>query len=350
MSKATDIYRYYYKKRHNISKDAKIIHNYLFSKANSVSSYGKKDADILTKFFQEMKDYSTMTTNNPGEAIKKTLLGQRFDSIPLLDFTKGGRSTGGIEFEKELEKLFNNVVGEEFDKGVGQMTGTSYINLGTTDPEEAVKLISEYVDDEMDKKIKNIEKRIISGKDIGAAPPDALYLKIGGKRYGKIDVYAGGSGLTEEFSFTGGVKPGSNLERALFLLTNATFSVKSYLTGGSIHLGKTNPKKAVSAVSEYVAAKTGKDAARYAGVYFLHHPNGAGKNDDPVAAAELYNHYAHMKDVYELTGIGLRYNDIEELYSVDFLLVNRAGGQEINVYSAQDLIKGLGKNGKFNIS
>lgn len=349
MSKYVDIYRTYYKKRYNISKSARIIHNYLFSKQNSISKYGEKEALLLTRFFQEMKDYSIKTTDSAGTVIKKTLLGQEFDKIPILDFTKGGRSTGGIEFEQELEKLFNGSLQEENEKGFGQMTATTYVNLGTTNMEDAIQALSEYVNDEIDKKIKNVEKRIISGQDIGAAPPDALYLKIGGRRFGKIDVFANGAEISTEFQFKGEIKPNSKIAYALELLRNSSFSVKSYQTGGAIHLGNTNPKKAVSAVSEYVANKTGKEAPRYAGVYFLHHPETGGKNDNKDAIEELYKHYGHMKNVYELTGIGLRYNDIEELYSVDFLLVNRAGGNDIRVYSTQQLLKILNKNGKYNI-
>ncbi len=346
----TDIFRTYYKTRHNISKDAEIIHNYLFHRKNSISKYGKKEANILTKFFQELKNYSKIQTNNPGEGIKKTLLGQRFEKIPILDFTKGGQGLGGIQFEEELLKLFSNVIGEEFKKNFGQMTGASYTNLGTTNLVKATEMLSEYVGDEMEKTLENVEKRIVSGADIGAAPPDALYLKVGAKRYGKIDVYANNAEISEEFVFTDQIKPGSNLERALTLLQTATFSVKSYMTSGEIHLGETDKKKAVSAVAEYVATKTGKDAARYAGIYFLHHPDKPGEGDDPIAAKQLYEHYDHMKNVYELTGIGLRYSDVEELYNVDFLLVNRASEKEIKVYSTQELVKNFEKSNKFNIS
>ena len=57
-----------------------------------------------------------------------------------------------------------------------------------------------------------------------------------------------------------------------------------------------------------------------------------------------------MRKVYELTGIGLQYNDVGDLYNVDFLLVNRANSKtDIKVYAVQELLNQLAQTGKYNI-
>lgn len=353
--KHTDIYRTYYGGRRNISGSAWIIHNYLFTRENSVSKYTKEDAELLTQMFKDLKYAYTQNQKSISGYAKGMILGNTIKNIPILDFALGGQSQGGVLFEKELLKLFAYETEEAMQnarKNVGQQTAASYINLGTEDASKAKEIINNLLNDEIEEKLKYTEKNIVQGGDIGAAPPTSLYLKIGAKRFGKIDVMAG-DGATINFEVEGEYK--DPLKKAIDIATKASFSVKSYLTGGDIHLGNTSKKKAVSAVSEYVAAKSNEDA-RWAGIYFLHHPNGIAEEDikqeKEKAGTVLYQHYDHMHKVYELTGIGLRYGDLSDLYSVDFLLVNRAGSDsDIMVYSCQDLLKTLelNKYQKFDI-
>lgn len=345
MSKITDVYRYYYGARRNVSQSAEIIHKYLFKTNGSVSKRTKEDAELLNQFFKDLKGIYASNPNSIGGYAKGVLLGQEIENIPILNFALGGRSLGGVLFEQELLKLFAYKTEVELEaalQGVGgQATATAYIDLGTDNKDEAMALIASTLDKVTDKALSNLESQLVKGSDVNIGKPEGYMLKVGAKRFGKIDVMAG-EGAEININIEGG--PTGQLARVFELLKNSSFSVKSYLKQGQIHLGRTSAVKAVSAVSEYVAAK--EPNARWAGIYFLHHPhNGKGDRSTIASRRRLYKHYNHMRKVYELTGIGLRYEDTDELYTVDFLLVNRAGSQsDIFVYSTQDLINKLALN------
>lgn len=350
-----EIYKTYYGKRVNISKGAQIIHNFLFQKntkrnGGNVSKYTKKDADILTNFFTDLKAVYSQNSNNIGGIAKGMLLQQEVDKIPVLDFAKGGKSQAGIEFEREFEKLFIQNFEQSQPSVSGQATATSYIDLGTDDIEKAKKLLESFIEDDINQKIDDLEKQLVSGIEIGKTEvPTNLFLKIGSKRFGKIDFKANS---TDEINILIQGDPKGDLATALNLLKTASFSLKSYTTNRRVHLGSTDPKKAISAVSEYVASRVynGKNSVRGVGIYYLYHPTNKGKAKEKEARDELYEHYDHMRKVYELTGIGLQYNDVGDLYNVDFLLVNRANSKtDIKVYAVQELLSQLAQTGKYNI-
>lgn len=345
MSQATDVYRFYYGAKRNVSKSAETIHRYLFQKNGIISRRTKEDAELLNKFFKDLKNIYVSNPNNIGGLAKGILLDQEIEQIPVLNFALGGKSLGGVLFEQELLKLFSYKTQDELDAALngvgGQATASAYIDLGTDNYDEAVKLITETLDKVTDKAIEKLESQLVKGSDVNIGKPEGYLLKVGAKRFGKIDVMAG-AGAEININIEG--KPTGDLAKAFDLLKNSSFSVKSYLTQGQVHLGRTSMVKAVSAVSEYVAAR--QPNARWAGIYFLHHPhNGKGSRETIKSRRVLYEHYNHMRKVYELTGIGLRYDDTEDLYSVDFLLVNRAGSlNDIFVYSTQDLVNRLQLN------
>jgi hypothetical protein len=64
------IWRNYDHGDRNISASAEVVHNYLFQKSDSVSSYNKDDATLLTHFFQELKFLSTNQEKNLGDILK----------------------------------------------------------------------------------------------------------------------------------------------------------------------------------------------------------------------------------------------------------------------------------------
>jgi len=349
-----DIWRTYYNKKSNISEGARLIEKYLYQRrGHHISKRTKKDADLLTDFFRELKIISMeeMKKNPLQKTISANILGAYLKDLPLLNFFLGGNakamlvekgSSGGIEFEKEIEKLIKF---DEQDKITGTATGAAYINLGVKDEASALELVKKIFNDETLNEVKNIESKIIKRVNENNVP--YFYLKVGVSRAGKIDV--GGSGKAET-NFTIDGQPNQQISKVKELLEDSSFSIKSYLTGGSIELGGTDPQKAVSAVAEYVASKTkNKDHIRSAGIYYIRHPEpGKDKyisNQQQERVEELYARYGRIKKVYELVGMGLKYNDIDELRNVDFLLVNRAfEGGDINVYSTQDLVYRFGLN------
>ena len=264
-----------------------------------------------------------------------TILGTTIKNMPVLNFTLGGNATnqnvegsGGVLFEKEIEKLFE----KSLNKITGSSAATSYIDLGTINEDTANKILKNIVKDVPDLTVEDLRKQIeqFSNKH--------YYLKSGKKRAGKIDIEGG------EISFDIGINPTAKMQKVQRLLENSTFSIKSYETMGQIHLGDTNPQKAVSAVADYVSNLYGKPRVHIRGsaIYYLHHPiegsDDTIKDNQRDREKELYRNYDLMKRVYELTGIGLRYSDLDELRSVDFLLVNRSQDKDITVYSVQDLL------------
>lgn len=360
IGQAHDIWRYYNTRKSNVSEGARLIENYLYQKRTGISNKTKKDADLLTKFFKELKTISMQQKiQNPIQKnISANILGSYVKDLPLLDFTLGGNAaamltkegdSGGIAFEKEIEKLI--LSDSKGQKITGTSAATAYINLGTRNEKSAVEFVKETLDQEIVSEVDNIEKNIVKVLDSTNIPH--FYLKVGVARSGKVDIDAG---TNAEINFSVEGQPTDDFKRAAELLKTSTFSIKSYLGEGSIHLGDTNPQKAVSAVAEYVASKRSlKNHIRAAAIYYIHHPiAGDDKNIRPeqeFRVNELYERYGRIKKVYELTGLGLKYDDIDEFKNVDFLLVNRASSNEINVYSTQDLVNKFGLNNyyKFDI-
>ena len=186
---------------------------------------------------------------------------------------------------------------------------------------------------------KAVENNIIQ-KDIN----NNIYVKINTSRSGKIDVQGSG---TQNVNIQGVAS--QELSRVINLLGTATFSVKSYKTNTSIHFGETVGAKAIAAMAEFTGTKRAKGSA----LFYISHPkivNSLYKNNNEKEELEhIYEHYQHMKKIYELSGLGLTYSDLTELTHVDFLLVNRASNENIAVYSVRDLIDTFLNTGKFNI-
>lgn len=187
-------------------------------------------------------------------------------------------------------------------------------------------------------------KNIYSNNEIQSGYPGGYSLKVGVSRMGKIDVKAN-EGAELSFEIEG--SPNPEILKVFDLLKNSSFSVKSYKSNEAVHLGKTQKKKAVSAISEYVAEKY-DPSARWAGIFFYHHQeNNSSLRGTESDRDKLYAHYDHMHKVYELVGAGLRYDDIKDLYTVDFSLVNRTEKEDIRVYSTQELIQQIRTSGKY---
>lgn len=341
------IVRTYDNEPRDILDSAQIIHRYLFSTAKSVSKYRQSDADKLTEFFREIKKISQSEPTEFGEVLKKDLMISEFENSIRqlgLDFTKGGKSSGGIEFEKEIQKLVTQ------SDATGQSTAVVLIDLGAKSIEQAEKKVAKLFDTTVDELAEWMKKNIVPGTQFNASSPQDYYLKIGVKRFGKSD-FQSGAGAQISFSVEG--NPIGNLKDVKNMLLNASFSIKSYKTDREVHLGNTSKKKAVSAVAEYVAEHQREKNARWAGLYFLDHPEEkVEKYQKREEVRELYQHYGHMRSVYELTGLGLRYeNDLEKMTKVDFLLVNRAyEGGDIKVWSTQELIQRFASADKYVFS
>lgn len=341
------IFRTYEGRRRPILPSAEIIHEYLFNRWRADSEYGDADARLLTKFFNELKNGKyNKEKNDFGSAEKQYLMEERYyNAVKALgiDFTKGGQGQAGIAFEKEIEKLVTS------SSSMGQETAFATINLGTDNFEQAKMIVAKIFEKDVNKIPEEIIKNIVPGDQFDSSSPGNFYLKVGVKRYGKIDFQAGEKA---QLSFHVEGEPSDELKRIEDLLLHATFSIKSYKSDRDVHLGNTSKVKAVSAVSEYVASEAQEPNAKWAGYYYIKHPEEEVlARQDPEEVKLLYQHYGHMRSVYELTGLGLKYgNSLSSLTQVDFLLVNRANSDRINVYSTRELIQHFANSDKYMFS
>lgn len=332
------VWRTYYGERISILEGTQKIHKTMFSQKKNVYKYGKGDAELLTKFFQ---DYKTLSQ---GKSISSFLITEMFGNsitLPVLNF-----SQSGIRFEKELQTLLD----KNFDRALTEASSTlggqsAYVRLdlgknskGLNQEDFLKKVLGDNVGMIIDKTTEKISNDIMIENDNGV---EHYYLKVGRARSGKID----NAGQGEiNLTYTGTATP--QLQHILNILSNATFSVKSYATNTSIHLGKTQSAKAVSGIASYVGGKGPQGAA----LYYLKYPNPSPTKEENIAEIqEIYSHYTHMKKIYELAGFGLTYANIKDALSVDFLLVNRAKGAAIKVYSVKELIQSFEQNEKYNI-
>lgn len=333
------VWRTYYGEHISILRGTQDIHKKMFSQKRNVYKYGKGDAELLTKFFQDYKILSQ------GKSISSFLITEMFGNLitlPVLDFTRSG-----IRFEKELQTLLD----KSFDRALTEASSTlggqsAYVRLdlgkntkGLKQEEFLKKMLGDNVGMVIDKTTEKISNDIMIENDGGV---EHYYLKVGHTRSGKID----NAGQGEiNLTYTGTATP--QLQRILSILSNATFSVKSYATNTSIHLGRTQSAKAVSGIASYVGGKGPQGAA----LYYLKYPNPSPTKEENIAEIqEIYKHYTHMKKIYELTGFGLTYANIKDALSVDFLLINRAKGSAIKVYSVKELIQSLEQNEKYIIN
>lgn len=359
---SNDIYATYLGRRYNISLGARNIHKALFtSTKRKASKYDKEDADLLTAFFQ---DYKQAANNSKSlEGVYFASLGNIAVNLPKINFNLGGKydnataQSGGLLFESELQKLLDKEVQNVSGKNFGQDTAFAKIFVPQQFEYNGKKALKHdnpeliaFVEKQLGTQIQNFSNEIVSKIKTQFDEETGKYdvwVRVGAQRYGKVDNVS----MTGEPALVATVtgKSTPQFDRVREMLSKATFSVKSYQSQGQVHLGSTQKYKAISAIADYVGTKS----ARAVSLYYLHHPEGEYRGSDikerPEQVTELYEHYNHMKDAFELSGLGLTYEDLTTA-SVDFLLVNRSGSvSDIQVYSVQDLLRRYNATGRFNI-
>lgn len=316
---------------HDVHK--KIINN--IKKSSSLSKYNNTHAALLTKFFKEYKQLSNTATNQLKDFMLVDIMGANNISLPFIDF-----GISGTKFEHELYKLIDLTWNQLTDSSLGSQSASVYINIGQgpLSEEFVKKTLGESYSELVENFTKAVENKIIQSDANGN-----VYIKVKTSRSGKIDVQ--GSGI-QNVNIQGIAN--EDLSNIINLLGNATFSVKSYKSKSSIHFGHTVGAKAIAAMAEY----TGTKRARGSALFYISHPKITNSlysgSDEKEELEHIYEHYNHMKKIYELSGLGLTYNDLTELTHVDFLVVNRTQG-DIAVYSVKELINQFLNTGKFNL-
>lgn len=351
-----NIWRYYYGRRINVLGGAQNIHDKIFGEAHSISKYGTYEAQILTEFFREYKRIAQQNKKNLtfGDRFFLDIFGSQI-SIPNLDFTLGGNASdkttsgGGFQFEAEIQSLLDKNFNKlEKESTTGSAMATSSLYIGTVPNDKNIEEFFKEIVGEKAKEIKeNAGAVLVEEINKNETGTKNVYLTAAAARFGKVDIMGTGNEELVNIEIVSQPKDNTKLSLLFNLLANATFSVKSYTSKSTVHLGDTTGLKAIPAVAEWV----GTPWARGAALYYLHHNT---KGSDPNIKAEqketekeLYQHYNHMKKVYELTGLGLEYEDLGKL-NVDFLLVNRAREENIIVYSVKDLIENMKNNNRYS--
>lgn len=329
------VWRNYFDRKIPIYGGVKDIHNKILNASKKVSKYTQKDADLLTKFFQEYKKLQSKNPNTITEFMQLELLNTQV-KVPFINFEQSG-----TKFESFLQNLLQknfDLASAKVSNTLGGKSAAVYLNLGQIKNNENYdEFLQRVLGDSVQEIINDTTFNIV--KDI-EGEIETYYLKVGAKRSGKIDNKGDGE---VNIDIIGNISP--EMENIINILKNANFSVKSYSSNSDIHLGETNKIRAVSAVANYVGSIWAKGSA----LYYINYSDIKQKDGEDIKELEeIYKHYEHMRKVYELTGIGLNYGDYKTLYTVDFLLVNRTNG-DIKVFSTQDLIQKLEKTGKYDI-
>ena len=330
------IWRTYYNSKVPILGGTHNVHDRIvgdFKKGTNISKFTQDDANLLTLFFRQYRNQIDGKSGSLSEMMTVELLNETVQ-VPWIDFQQGG-----AKFEKYLETLIDKSW-EDGVKTAGSELGSVRLNLGQGELTQdfVEKILGESFGDVITNFEKALENEILTQGNDGN-----IYLKIKTSRQGKIDNMGRGS---EFVNIIG--EPTGDLNKIINILGSATFSVKSYKTDNDIHLGQTVGAKAIAAVSEF----TGTQWARGSALFYLSHPklnySILKSSESETELEDIYNHYSHMKKIYELTGMGISYQDLGELTHVDFLLINRAHkGGDIQIYSTNYLIQTFLETGRF---
>lgn len=160
-------------------------------------------------------------------------------------------------------------------------------------------------------------------------------------RAGKVDIFVPNITVQEDGS--------SLISEFLNIISGMNFSLKNYssyqkdtgkgtkkkTTDINIHLGKSNPYKAITgALSEILTDPRAQKRVYYRGMTIL-----AGKSQDPDTATEeqVYKHFGHLRFIYELRGAGL-IDEFGKGQIVDFIIWNDPNSEKIAVRSTASLI------------
>lgn len=296
--------------------------------ADMVLRYDKKNqvdslhAFELQTFFQTLKQAAMNPTGIEDETI--SVIADNLSSIMAkrgAKFSNLFQKRGGTRFERELTDVINAVYQEvseedfEFDTtqvNIGSMTGTS-VNLSDN-------ILSD----------KNIQKMLKATgtkaqKYIENEKGERLLVYYLPEVDGKIDV--------KGYRINIKANPSSKMLNIYNLLANATFTAKNYdsmtwdqklesfvqLSGHTtLTLGKSNVYRAIVGILEEIGYEHKTSVSAFWAGY-----NKINQGDSNVAS-----HFYHLRYIYELTGLGIKYNG-QDFGEAKYLIYNNPHG---NIY------------------
>lgn len=329
------------------------IHQEMTSKIeqNINDEKAKKIEEILRKIKKAVKDLENATTDSTivnkeskelAQLIKQTFNEQLIThstlKSPTALFYRAHKSVSSI---KGTDDIFQ----EEFGyliKAAAKIKGID-INIETIiggqsqSSTQALNKLSEHMQTEIlkitNEALKNQAKRINSMK---ISP----FVEISA-RAGKTDIFTPNLKVQEDGS--------SLISEFLNTISGVNFSLKNYssfqkdtgkgtqkkLTDINIHLGKSNPYKAITgSLSEILSDPRAQKRVYWRGMTIL-----AGQSQDPDTASEdqVYKHFGHLRFIYQLRGAGL-IDESGRHQVADFIIWNDPNSENIAVRSTASLI------------
>lgn len=318
------------------------VHTAINAKYNAAANIDTINAQKLQKFFQELKEAAS-NRDNKENIVYNLFLDDLLNDIETIAkarsvnykienlFKRRGKNSQeqGMVLERELtdviEAILEKISGDKVlreDINIGAKTG----NVKFTEVDNMIKDINSEAEKELIGKINKEKKPLHYLKNVA----------------GKIDVRG------FEVSIAG--QPDPQLLEIYNLIKDATFSAKNYDSmtwdekmqqmvektkgGGLIHLGKSNPYRAIYGA----LSNLGYDSSTIDSAYF------AGRNRVNIYNSNsAANHLFHLRYIYELTGAGILYSGGINLGEARYLIYNDPSGN-IYVKSTSEIIADLLNN------
>lgn len=295
-----------------------------------------KEAEELQTFFRDLKKQGSKDA--PDDATMSLIYNEIQASIsgdPMLqNFTQG-------LFRKKYDKN----LGEPFERELAHTIQT-VLNMASNDNNNLLKFEDIFVGQDV-ANIGNIQVDKISAKVLQKLS-DASVRMIKDKKTGQmkevrknyLDITAKAGKIDAKgATITINANASPKLKRIAELLQNATFSAKNYkdvyLDGkrqdGQLSLGATNPYKAYYGILSALGYNDPTIISKtFAKAYWSWNKKSAHSED-------IARYITQIRQVYELTGTGLLYNNNQSFGAVKYIIYNAPNG-EICVKSTGEIM------------
>ncbi len=270
------------------------------------------EAKRLESFLRDLKLFlSKHPSNSIGEFIGTEIMKKAspvsYEGRALFEYSSGRQ---GIEFEKDITQIFNEIMGENVVVNVGTQGATTGMVFDILDIENIYKN-------------SNIDELLQRGVIKLVETSENKQLFTLGAKQGKIDVSAGKSSQVKLMA-----TESKTLQEIRSIISGSNFSLKNY-AGRTIHLGHTSLIRVYTAMLPKLMPQFTEEQIK-----FFYKKTTSGKQSATTAL-----HKSHLRFMYELSGLGLICEgERTDLKAVDFLIINEKLGPNIYVYSVGDLI------------
>ena len=331
------------KTNYRVSTFMNQVHAAVSAKYNLLSSNDAQQARQLQIFFQKIKAASI--NKKKGFPIRDEAINLIINTIQEIMKEQGHgakitnlfQKRGGKRFQNQLEMVILAVLRNVSDEELKM--GDLNISIGSN---RVSSDVNNFIDDMSQKILEEVGTKTIQNiKNEEGQLQKVYYMQ---EVDGKID--------TRGVTVTIKANPNEEILKYYNLLRQATFTDKNYdsLTWDkkaqvffqqsghtTIKLGKTNPFRSIySVLSDLGYDDKVSKSAFYAGWHRIY------KNDQNVI-----NHFFHLRYIYELTGVGLKY-DGENFGQARFLIYNDPHGG-IFVRSTAEILSQI-LNSKQNVN